>query len=214
MAVKKGPQCGQGLPFYQKQNHFVRICSKPAAQRIPASGRAWFSRRLSAGDQPRRRRGLLRCFPKRGIVVSGITVSDIRMIFLRCAPWSSHTRCAPAAITSTSMRSSASPKSFTILKRPIIVRILYELDDRFHLFLISACRMIICLDLYARIQTQEYPAAHHERSVHRPPPAGRWRSMRRSLTPALRGTGACRIRDASIWNFQAVRFDHDPAFPQ
>ena len=94
MAVKKGPQCGQGLPFYQKQNHFVRICSQTSCSADPCFRKSLVFPPPVRGRSAAAQEGSAQVFPKRGIVVSGITVSDIRMIFLRCAPWSSHTRCA------------------------------------------------------------------------------------------------------------------------
>ena len=97
--------------------------------------------------------GLLKVFPKRGIVVSGITVSDIRMIFeVRTLVESYALRTCGDNINQHEIERFS--QIFHDFETTNNCPDFYELDDRFHLFLISALQNDYLLDLYARIQTQ------------------------------------------------------------
>lgn len=104
--------------------------------------------------------GLLHVFPKRGIIVCGISVSDIQMIFevrLLVEPYAlrkSGGKLDPDELA----RFSDSFRHFFDRAGGHVTKALleesYELDDRFHLFLISGLQNEYLFDLYSRIRTQ------------------------------------------------------------
>lgn len=97
--------------------------------------------------------GLLKVFPKRGIVVSGFTFSDINMIFevrMLVEPYTLRNYGIKLDLDEVAQFSkrlrSQSPESFDAS--------FYEVDDEFHSMLISVLPNIYLRDLYDRIQTQ------------------------------------------------------------
>lgn len=97
--------------------------------------------------------GLLKVFPKRGIVVSGFTISDISMIFevrrlvepYTLRNYGSRLDMDKIAEFSKIFREHADAEEFTGF---------YELDDQFHSTLVAALPNEYLCDLYSRIQTQ------------------------------------------------------------
>lgn len=97
--------------------------------------------------------GLLKVFPKRGIVVSGFTISDISMIFevrrlvepYTLRNYGNHLDMDKIAEFSKIFREHMNAEAFTGF---------YELDDQFHATLVSALPNEYLRDLYSRIQTQ------------------------------------------------------------
>ncbi|MDO5141617.1 MAG: GntR family transcriptional regulator [Eubacteriales bacterium] len=97
--------------------------------------------------------GLLKVFPKRGIVVSGFTIGDVSMIFevrrliepYTLRNYGSDLDLDEVARFSAIFHAHLEDKAFTRF---------YQLDDQFHSFLISALTNDYLRDLYARIQMQ------------------------------------------------------------
>lgn len=97
--------------------------------------------------------GLLKVFPKRGIVVSGFTISDISMIFevrrlvepYTLRNYGSRLDMEKIEHFSKIFHDYADAEEFTGF---------YELDDQFHSTLISVLPNEYLFDLYSRIQTQ------------------------------------------------------------
>lgn len=104
--------------------------------------------------------GLLHVFPKRGIIVCGISVSDIQMIYevrMLIEPYALRTNGGKLDLAEIVRFSDAFQQSFEYVDNGITKKFLeesYELDDRFHLFLISGLHNDYLLDLYSRICTQ------------------------------------------------------------
>lgn len=97
--------------------------------------------------------GLLKVFPKRGIVVSGFTINDISMIF--------EVRRLVEPYTLRNYGDRLDPKEVKRFSDIFHAHAefkesngFYQLDDQFHSFLISALTNEYLLDLYSRIQTQ------------------------------------------------------------
>lgn len=97
--------------------------------------------------------GLLKVFPKRGIVVSGFTISDISMIFevrrlvepYTLRNYGNRLDMNKIAEFSQIFHKHANAEEFTGF---------YELDDEFHSALVSVLPNEYLRDLYSRIQTQ------------------------------------------------------------
>ncbi|HIX90460.1 MAG TPA: GntR family transcriptional regulator [Candidatus Agathobaculum pullicola] len=97
--------------------------------------------------------GLLKVFPKRGIVVSGFTISDISMIFevrrlvepYTLRNYGNRLDMDKIAEFSQIFHKHANAEEFTGF---------YELDDEFHSALVSVLPNEYLRDLYSRIQTQ------------------------------------------------------------
>lgn len=97
--------------------------------------------------------GLLKVFPKRGIVVSGFTISDISMIFevrrlvepYTLRNYGNRLDMDKIAEFSQIFHKHANAEEFTGF---------YELDDEFHSALVSVLPNEYLCDLYSRIQTQ------------------------------------------------------------
>ncbi|MDO4270288.1 MAG: GntR family transcriptional regulator [Eubacteriales bacterium] len=97
--------------------------------------------------------GLVKVFPKRGIVVSGFTISDIGMIF--------EVRMLVEPHTLRNYGGNLDPDSLTRFSETFHAYDpadrcpeFYELDDQFHSLLISALPNEYLRSLYSRIQTQ------------------------------------------------------------
>ena len=97
--------------------------------------------------------GLLKVFPKRGIIVSGFTISDISMIFevrrlvepYTLRNYGSRLVMDKIAEFAKIFREHLDADEFTGF---------YELDDQFHSTLVAALPNEYLCDLYSRIQTQ------------------------------------------------------------
>ncbi len=125
--------------------------------------------------------GLLKVFPKRGIIVSGFTFSDINMIF------EVRTLVEPYTLLNYGIKLNLDEISH-FSKRlqdecaSSFDSSFYQVDDKFHSMLMAVLPNVYLRELYNRIQTQnirlqphpnaEYPAAHHERTAHRKPSGG------------------------------------------
>ena len=97
--------------------------------------------------------GLLKVFPKRGIVVSGFTISDISMIFevrrlvepYTLRNYGNRLDMDKIAEFSKIFHEHVNAEEYTGF---------YELDDQFHSTLVSVLPNEYLCDLYSRIQTQ------------------------------------------------------------
>lgn len=97
--------------------------------------------------------GLLKVFPKRGIVVSGFTISDISMLF------EVRRLIEPYVLRNYGMRLDRNEvmrfeKIFRSHLEAEEYEGFYELDSEFHSFLVSVVPNDYLRDLYARIQMQ------------------------------------------------------------
>lgn len=97
--------------------------------------------------------GLLKVFPKRGIVVSGFTISDISMIF------EVRRLVEPYALRNYGSRLDLAEVArfseiFYAHMQANECREFYQLDDQFHSLLVSVLENEYLRDLYSRIQTQ------------------------------------------------------------
>lgn len=98
--------------------------------------------------------GLLKVFPKRGIMVSGISISDIHQIFevrLLVEPYVIRTCHSELDLDEISRFSQIFHAHVSGENQ---VSDFYALDDEFHSYLISGLKNDYLLDLYDRIRTQ------------------------------------------------------------
>ena len=136
--------------------------------------------------------GLLKVLPKRGIVVSGFTFSDISMIFevrrliepYALRHYGSRLDLAEVKRYSEIFHAHMSSNECTEF---------YHLDDQFHALLISVLENDYLLELYSRIQTQNTRLRVMSGHLSTAACAALWRSMLRSRTHAWKATGSGRL---------------------
>ena len=97
--------------------------------------------------------GLVKVFPKRGIVVSGFSISDISMIFeVRRLVEPYTLRNYGSRLDLEEMKKFS--ETFHAYLHARECTEFYQLDDRFHSMVVSALPNDYLQDLYSRIQTQ------------------------------------------------------------
>ena len=99
--------------------------------------------------------GLLKVFPKRGIVVSGFTISDISKIFeVRRLVEPYALRNYGSRLDLTEVARFSEIFHAHMQSNECGSREFYQLDDQFHSLLVSVLENEYLRDLYSRIQTQ------------------------------------------------------------